>query len=207
MQTLTKLGGRGYDVLLLASLGYDCYGLDASQTAVNAALKVKTDSKNDERYAPHDSTIGAGTSTFLARDFFKDEFLAETNGGQFDVIFDYTFLCALPPVMRPSWAKRLSELLAPTGHLICLEWPLGKAPKEGGPPHGLTSDLYVQLFKNPGQEVKYDADGKLLPDSNSEQGDNALVRIDHSMPARTHEAGMGKDYVGIWKHAKVESVL
>lgn len=203
MPWLTRSGGRGYDVLLLASLGYDCYGLDASQTAVDAALKHQKESKTDGQYAPHDQTIGSGESKFLVRDFFKDDFLAETKGGKFDLIFDYTFLCALPPVMRPSWAKRLSELLSPTGHLVCLEWPLHKAPQEGGPPHGLSSELYVQLFRNPGHEVDYGSDGFVRQDASAELGGGALVRIAHDMPQRTHEAGIGKDYVGVWQHAKL----
>lgn len=84
--------GRGYDVLLLSSLGYDCYGLDASQTAVDAALKVQKESSGDERYAAHDSKVGSGESKFLVENFFKDDFLEETQGGSFDVIFDYTFV-------------------------------------------------------------------------------------------------------------------
>lgn len=197
--------GRGYDVLLLSSLGYDCCGLDASQTAIDAALKHKEESlsKEDTQYAAHDEVVGCGESRFLAHDFFKDDFLSETDGGDFDIIFDYTFLCALPPELRPAWARRMSELLASEGKLICLEWPLGKKPEEGGPPHGLTSELYVQLFKNPGQNVKYDSDGIVMKDSDdAEQGGLALVRIAHGMPERTHEAGKGKDYVGIWQHVK-----
>lgn len=193
--------GRGYDVLLLASLGYDCYGLDASQTAIDAAAKHRNESQNDDRYSPYDSKVGSGESKFLVRDFFKDDFLEQTNGGQFDVIFDYTFLCALPPEMRPSWAKRMSELLASDGHLICLEWPLGKPPTDGGPPHGLTSNLYTQLFRNPGQDVDYDSAGVVSQSQSTQQGDS-LTRIAHFMPSRTHEAGKGKDYVGIWRHAK-----
>ncbi|CZT17533.1 related to thiol methyltransferase [Ramularia collo-cygni] len=195
--------GRGYDVLLLASLGYDCYGLDASQTAIDAALKHQAESSKDEQYVPHDSKVGAGETKFLVHNFFKDDFLADTNGGNFDLIFDYTFLCALPPEMRPSWAKRMSELLSPTGYLICLEWPLHKAPTEGGPPHGLSSELYVQLFHNPGQDVKYNSNGFVTQDLSAEKGELALVRVAHDMPSRTHEAGQGKDYVGIWRHAKL----
>jgi hypothetical protein len=96
----------------------------------------------------------------------------------------------------------MSELLSPSGRLICLEWPLGKAPEEGGPPHGLTSELYVQLFRNPGQDVKYDSRGVVTQNPDTKQGESSLTRIAHDMPERTHEAGKGKDYVGIWEHAK-----
>ncbi|CAK3743225.1 S-adenosyl-L-methionine-dependent methyltransferase [Lecanosticta acicola] len=194
--------GRGYDVLLLASLGYDTYGLDASENAIEAARKLQAESKDSETYAPQDSNVGAGKVKFMRNDFFNDDFLSDTDGGSFDLIFDYTFLCALPPELRPSWAKRMSELLSPNGHLVCLEWPLGKDPKAGGPPHGLSSDLYVQLFAHPGQAVTYDDDGFVLKKAGGEKSPGALNRIDHFMPERTHEAGKGKDYVSIWKHAK-----
>ena len=192
--------GRGYDVLLLASLGYDAYGLDASTTAIDAAQQVQQTVQDDARYTPLDPQTGRGEAKFLLQDFFKDDFLADTHGGDFDLVFDYTFLCALPPELRPSWSRRMSQLLAPTGHLICLEWPLGKDPATGGPPHGLTSDLYVRLFNQPGREIKYDASGKVAEGNDDRQADNALVRVAHSRPTRTHDAGKDTDYVSIWKH-------
>lgn len=157
---------------------------------------------NDEIYAANDPAVGRGETKFILSDFFKDEFFPETNGGGFDLIFDYTFLCALPPELRPPWAKRMSELLAPAGRLVCLEWPLGKDPKEGGPPHGLTSNLYAQLFLRPGEDVKYAETGVVAADPSVEKSDNALVRVAHYMPERTHEAGKNMDYVSIWEHWK-----
>ncbi|KAF2163724.1 hypothetical protein M409DRAFT_25910 [Zasmidium cellare ATCC 36951] len=194
--------GRGYDVLLLSSLGYNTYGLDASQTAVETARKYKTAHEDDEVYAPHDATIGRGEAKFIFSDFFKDDFFSETNGGKFDVIFDYTFLCALPPELRQDWTKRMSELLAPDGKLVCLEWPLGKDPKEGGPPHGLTSSLYEALFSRPGEKVRYNESGVVEPDQGIEKNDDSLVRVAHYRPERTHEAGKTSDYISIWKHWK-----
>lgn len=197
--------GRGYDVLLLASLGYDTYGLDASETAIEAAKKNQAEEGESEAYAAHSIDVGKGTVKFMLNDFFKNDFYADTNGrGDFDLIFDYTFLCALPPELRSPWAKRMSELLAPTGRLVCLEWPLGKPPREGGPPHGLTSELYVRLFEKPGEEVEYDGEGVVAGASaETERSKSALVRVEHFQPERTHEAGKGKDYVSIWKHVEV----
>lgn len=195
--------GRGYDVLSLGySLGYEAYGLDSSETAIEAAKKQQEEAQGSETYSPHDSQIGAGTVKFLTSDFFKDDFFSETGGADFDLIFDYTFLCALPPELRPSWAKRMSQLLSPTGHLVCLEWPLGKDPKEGGPPHGLSSELYVQLFAHPGQEVEYDENGIMIERSSGERIPGALRRVAHYQPERTHGAGTGKDFVSIWQRAK-----
>lgn len=40
--------------------------------------------------------------------------------------FDYTFLCALEPSMRPKWGKRYGEVVRPGGLLICLAFPIGE---------------------------------------------------------------------------------
>jgi SAM-dependent methyltransferase len=198
--------GRGYDVQLLASLGYDCFGVDGSESAIAAARKLESEvgsGGHGDLYATNDSDIGRGEATLVVGDFFKDDFVQETNGKDFDLIFDYTFLCALPPDLRPKWAGRMSELLSPSGLLVCLEWPLQKRPVEGGPPHGLTSNLYVELFNRPGEAVEYDQEGKVCSSEHEQKRpDNALERIMHLMPSRTHEAGKGNDYVSVWRHWK-----
>jgi len=110
----------------------------------------------------------------------------------------------------------MSELLAPEGFLVCLEWPLQKSPKEGGPPHGLSAELYEELLRKPGQEVECDDDdddgeGYIVVSAgdsttSSSGGDdgrakNALVRLERYRPSRTHEAGKDSDYISIWKRA------
>lgn len=193
--------GRGYDVLLFASHGYNAYGLDASQTALEASKALEHDQGDDEsKYPVKSQQVGRGERKFLLADFFKDDFLKETGGGNFDVIYDYTFLCALPPELRPKWAKRMSELLAPNGRLVCLEFPLAKPPATGGPPHGLSSELYVQLFKQPGAAMKYGEDGYVQAEGGEVDAKTGLVRVEHWQPERTHDVGKGKDWVSVWKH-------
>lgn len=231
--------GRGYDVLSLASLGYDTFGLDGSENAILAARKLEAEeiSCESDAYRLRDPLVGKGKIQFIIGDFFHEDFLAAittntttthgsdstsddtvpptTTDEKFDLIFDYTFLCALPRELRPTWAKRMSELLAPDGFLVCLEWPLQKSPKEGGPPHGLSAELYEELLRKPGQEVEYDDDdddgeGYVVVsagDSTTSGGGgdgrakNALVRLERYRPSRTHEAGKDSDYISIWKRA------
>jgi methyl halide transferase len=190
--------GRGYDVLLLTSFGFDAYGLDVSPLAQEAAKKERDAPDAAEKYPVHNQAVGRGEVKFVLADFFKDEFLAETGGGNFDVIFDYTFLCALPPQLRPRWAKRMAELLGPSGRLICLEFPLSKAPSEPGPPHGLTAELYNALLSAPGQDIEYDDEGCALPKP-AVAAENALVKVDRWKAERTHKAGEGVDHVSVWK--------
>lgn len=192
--------GKGYDVFLLASYGYDAYGLDTSPLALDAARAFAKDANRDASYPLRDGSEGRGEAKFLLEDFFADDFFSETDGGHFDVIYDYTFLCALPPALRSKWAKRMSQLLSPTGRLICLEFPLTKAPDTGGPPHGLSGELYEQLFKSPGREVQYDQKGYVREDNSGERADDALERVARWQAERTHDVGQGSDHVSIWRH-------
>ena len=194
--------GRGYDVLLFASHGYDAYGLDVSQTAVDACRELDKEQGEDAlRYPVRDPKLGRGARHFFTAYFFKDDLTSQTNGGSFDIIYDYTFLCALQAEVRPQWAKQMSKLLAPDGTLICLEGPLTKPPKAGGPLHGLSSELYTQLFKQPGMDVTYAEDGHVTPDERSLNQSSGLRRVAQWSPARTHSVGEGADMVSIWKHA------
>ncbi|GFF22668.1 probable thiol methyltransferase 2 [Aspergillus lentulus] len=128
--------GRGVDVLLLASFGYDAYGLEYSATAVEVCKEEQA--KNGDKYPVRDAEIGQGKITFVQGDFFKDTWLEKLQlpRNSFDLIYDYTFFCALDPSMRPQWALRHTQLLAdsPRGHLICLEFPRHKDTSLQGPP-------------------------------------------------------------------------
>ena len=92
--------------------------------------------------------------------------------------------------------------MALDGSLICLESPLTKPPNAAGPPYGLSSELYVQLFKYPGKDVRYADDGYVAPDERSVDHSSGLVRVAHWSPARQHAVGKGADMVSIWKHAR-----
>jgi len=122
--------GRGYDVLLLASLGYDAYGLEVSEKAVEACIMNAAGSFDTYKAASKEAgkTDEGGRYTFIQGDFFAQEWLADSalddKDFKFDLIYDYTFLCALPFEARPSWAARMSQLLAKDGRLLCLEFPL-----------------------------------------------------------------------------------
>lgn len=125
------------------------------------------------------------------------------------------FFCALPPSARPKWAARVSSLLDPqTGRLICLEWPLHKPPKTGGPPWGVTSQVYLAHLSHPGEPLPYDDEGNLIINDDLakdlEHGVSAggsgtsLERIARVRPTRTHKAGYDPDgnmvdFISVWK--------
>lgn len=64
---------------------------------------------------------------------------------RFDYIIEQTFFCALPPALRPDYARKMRELLAPSGKLVGLlfRFPL----TEAGPPFGGSEDEYRGHFQ------------------------------------------------------------
>lgn len=80
--------GRGYDVLLLASHGYDAIGLDISESAIKEC-KVLAE-KEGPTYL-HGAT-DPGTYQFIVGDFFSDNWLKSVGADEsrFDFVYDYT---------------------------------------------------------------------------------------------------------------------
>ncbi|MCJ1412088.1 hypothetical protein MMC19_006180 [Ptychographa xylographoides] len=90
--------GRGYDVLLLASFGYDAYGLEISETAVQRCREEQK--RNGHKYPVRNQEVGLGKAQFLLGDWF-DHFAWKNDAGDiedirgFDLIYDYTVGTAL----------------------------------------------------------------------------------------------------------------
>ena len=63
----------------------------------------------------------------------------------YDIIFEQTFFCALPPELRADYVDKMHELLKPKGKLVGLlfTFPL----TENGPPFGGSQTEYISLFK------------------------------------------------------------
>ncbi len=82
-------------MLLLSAFGYDVIGLDFSEKAMEAAKEHEKSKAGDEVYKARDESVGKGEVTWVAGNFFKDEFLGKIEGkGTFDLLFDYT-VCSL----------------------------------------------------------------------------------------------------------------
>ncbi|KAL5116648.1 hypothetical protein ACEQ8H_005397 [Pleosporales sp. CAS-2024a] len=201
--------GKGYDVALLASYGYDAWGLDISKHAVHVANTYLANAGQgplEGEYKVKDEKVAKGQMQCLEGDFFDDAWIKEMGAqGGFDIIYDNTFLCALPPSMRPKWAARMVQLLADDGILICLEFPTHKPAKSGGPPWSLPPTVHQELLKRPGDQVSYHEDGVVMATDRAES-DKALVRVAHWTPKRTHEVaviqGVVRDCVSVWQHKK-----
>ena len=78
--------GRGYDVLLLASFGYDAYGLEIEEAAIEQCKEVQK--RDGDKYQVQDGVDGAGAVEYLLADFFDVGWSKGIDG--FDLIYDYT---------------------------------------------------------------------------------------------------------------------
>jgi len=145
--------GAGYDVFALAADDRVAVGLDLAPTA-------------GERFAAlrEQQSLSADHAQIVIGDFFG--YLPEA---RFDVIFDYTFLCAIEPDQRQAWAEKMDALLADGGELITLIFPVTDVPmRPGGPPYCMSPELVRELLEprfahhvlepvtesNPGREGK-----------------------------------------------------
>ncbi|GJC98138.1 thiopurine S-Methyltransferase [Colletotrichum higginsianum] len=188
-------------------------GSKENEKAIAAKLEAETEAPDEdlEVYAiRHPSGAEPGCVTWLSGDFFSDSWLEEWNRGKaFDLIFDYTFLCALPPTARSSWATRMATLLSPRGRLVCLEFPSGKPLSQPGPPWGLTPEIYLALLSRPGEPLEFSsstqagdaADVVVVPPFR----EDGLRRLELVKPTRTHRAGMNedgtvRDWIHVWSH-------
>lgn len=96
--------------------------------------------------------------------------------------------------MRKDWARRMADLLSPSGLLICLEFPMWKPLKAQGPPWGLNG-VYSNLLRD-GADGLVDESGQLTA-SREDQG--IFERILYWSPPQSFEQGREEDMISIWK--------
>ncbi len=87
--------GSGYEMQAFHDAGWQVTAIDFAPAAVARARTV----------------LGSLGSSVLLADFFIDDF-----GANFDVIYERTFLCSLPPARWPEFAARVAGLLRPNGN-------------------------------------------------------------------------------------------
>jgi SAM-dependent methyltransferase len=104
--------GSGYEVQAFATAGHDVVAIDFSPAAIEAARQV----------------LGELGHVLVQGDFFTHPL------GEFDLVYERAFLCALPRPHWPRWAARVAEVLRPGGRLAgFFFW----SDDERGPPFGL----------------------------------------------------------------------
>ena len=133
--------GSGYEVQAFHAAGYDVTAIDFSPAAVDQAKRV----------------LGALAEKVIHGDFFTYDF----GQRRFDLIYERTFLCSMPPSRWPPYASRMADLLSAGGRLIGLffysEQPLP------GPPYPLTTGQAEHLFLSRFQLVRSELATDSLP--------------------------------------------
>lgn len=102
---------------------------------------------------------GNDNISIVLGDFFAHE-------GQYDLIIEQTFFCALPLFMRPKYVAKMHQLLKPEGTLAGL---LFNRTFESGPPFGGDKETYLTLFKDAFDILQMDiSPDSALPRANTE---------------------------------------
>jgi len=116
-------GGNGYEAQYLYNLGFkNIYILDiVNQPLENFRTRVPDFPKEN----------------LINEDFFVHK-------GQYDLIIEQTFFCALDPALRKKYAEKAHQLLTENGSLagLLFDFPL----TEQGPPFGGSKKEYILLF-------------------------------------------------------------
>jgi len=116
--------GSGYEVQAFHAAGYDVTAIDFSPAAVDQAKRI----------------VGVLAERVLFGDFFAHNFGPRC----FDLIYERTFLCSMPPSKWPDYANRVADLLSFGGRLIGIF--LYAEQSAPGPPYPLTEKQTEQLF-------------------------------------------------------------
>jgi hypothetical protein len=91
----------------------------------------------------------------------------------------------------------MSELLAPSGVLVCLEFPLYKDFKLPGPPWPLREGIYWDLLVAGGDGILQDEEASRTAVQSPSSG-GSFVRLGYFKPERTYEIARGTDMLSIW---------
>ena len=125
LEILIPGAGNAYEAEYLNNLGFkNITVVDISKTVINQFTKRVIDFPKNH---------------ILNLDFFELT-------GQFDLIIEQTFFCAIMPSLRFKYAEQTNRLLKPNGKIVGLMFdaPLNKEH----PPYGGDCDEYRSIFNN-----------------------------------------------------------
>jgi SAM-dependent methyltransferase len=116
--------GTGYEVRAFHQAGWEVAAIDFSSAAVEQAR----------------IHLGELAHCVILGDFFKHD----VGKRCFDLIYERTFLCALPPPLWRAYADRMSQLLRPGASLVGI-FLYGEEPEP--PPYPLSETKAEELFE------------------------------------------------------------
>jgi thiopurine S-methyltransferase len=117
--------GSGYELGAFSAASFDALAIDFSPAAVIRAQH----------------RLGGS----LARRVLLGDFFQHDLGGPFDLIYERTFLCALPPDLRPAYARRTAGLVRPGGSIVGFFF-FENTALDHGPPWGVAPGALEKLL-------------------------------------------------------------
>ncbi len=152
LKILIPGAGNGYEVIYLMEQGFiDITVIDISSLAINNI----------------DQKLPSGHKVRLIRgDFFNHD-------GQYDLILEQTFFCALDPSLREAYIEKCLSLLTEGGHIVGVLFNVIFDRK--GPPFGGSQEEYVKLFKPHFKIIHCDACYNSIP---PRQGSELFIKFE-----------------------------
>ena len=122
--------GSGYEVRAFATAGHEVLAVDFAPAAVERAQRV----------------LGPLSDRVRLADFFESDL-----GLPYDLVYERAFLCSLPRPLRPRYAERVAQLLAPQGRIAGFFF---FEDGERGPPFGLKSGELESLLSERFEQIE-----------------------------------------------------
>jgi hypothetical protein len=124
LKILIPGAGNAYEAEFLFNLGFkNVFVLDFAEAPLQNIKKRQPDFPNNQ---------------IIQQDFFEHQ-------GQYDLIIEQTFFCAINPTLRARYAKHMYSLLASNGKIVGLLF--NDVLNTDKPPFGGNKEDYKKLFK------------------------------------------------------------
>jgi len=152
--------GRGHDLRAFAAAGYRVTGFDIVPAVVAEARELLRLNRTND--------LGI-VAEVQCRDILG---IGAEFGAAFDVVYDYTCFCALPPHLRGAYGREVAAMLRPAGIWLGLAFPLDPARTgKDGPPHLIRPEDLETAFGPAGieAEVDFPAEGSVLARAGAER--------------------------------------
>ncbi len=127
LRILIPGGGNSHEALYLLECGFMQVHIVDIASVLEANLKNKFSPFPSDRWK------------VIIADFF------DLPPGNYDLVLEQTFFCALDPILRHAYVEKMFELLRPGGQVAGV---LFDRPFPGGPPFGGNQSEYQELFAN-----------------------------------------------------------
>jgi thiopurine S-methyltransferase len=176
---VVPLCGKSEDLRWLSEQGHDVVGVELSEIAAKAFFTEQGIECTVTSEPPFTVFRGKGITIYVG-DFLK---FTTSVAGEFDYFYDRAAVIALPPSMRPAYARQLASVLTPksSGLLISLSY---EPSESDGPPFSVPEKEVHVLFS--GFEIQKLDEKDILEDEQrfKDRGVRSLLetvyRLSHS---------------------------